>query len=212
MRIACSLLIGVSLSLVTGGVFCLNAPAQTSEQSADQAAFQDDDELLRMNSSQINQLESQERSAEQAAAYDDSRNQAYRLYAEKRVQDLEKLKGGNSQNDKEISVLQRWLKIDAAMRLRDQQTISSLRQRIANMEQTQQQTMTNLNGDVGAMREAANDARANDQFKQQMAMNYFNELQSEMGPATWVHPNSGATYGMGGFGFSGGRTAFGGGY
>lgn len=197
--------------LAFAGASIVSVSAQSGEQSADQAAFQDDDELIRMNSSQINQLEREEMSAEQQAAFDDKRNQAYRLYAEKRVQELEKLKSGAS-NDKQIQILQNWLKTDSAMRLRDQQTIANLRSRIANMEQTQQQVMNNLGNDVSAMREAANDARADDQFRQQMAINHFNELQSEMGPANWVHPNRGASYGMGGYGFSGGQALFGGGY
>lgn len=207
-RFVLGLAIVVSLS---SGIFT-PAFCQSGEQSADQAAFQDDDELLRMNNAQINQLESEEQTAEQQAAFDEKRNNAYRLYAEKRVQDLEKLKSGNAQNDKQISILQRWLQADSAMRLRDQQTISNLRRRIASMEQTQQQTMANLGGDVGALREAANNARADDQFRQQMSINYFNELQSEMGPATWVHPTRGPSYGMGGYGFSGGQALFGGGY
>lgn len=184
-----------------------------SEQAADQAAFQDDDELMRMNNAQINQLESEERNAEQQAAFDNKRNQAYRLYAEKRIEDLEKLKSGNAQNDKQIAIMQRWLKADSAMRLTDQKTINSLRQRIANMENTQQTVMQNLGGDVGAMREAANDARANQQFRQQMAINNFNELQTEMGPASWKWSNRGPTYNMGGYGFSGGQPLWGrGGY
>lgn len=206
-----TVLLTMSLILV-----CVNtatsASAQSSEQAADQSAFQDDDELLRMNSAQIRSLESQEMSAEQQASFDDKRNQAYRLYAEKRIEDLEKLKSGKAENDKQIAILQRWLKADSAMRLADQQTINNLRKRIYSMQQSQQTVMANLGGDVGAMREAANDARADDKFKQQMAINYFNELQSEMGPATWVHPNHGATYGMGGYGFSGGQALFGGGY
>lgn len=190
----------------------LPAFAQGAEQGADQAAFQDDDELVRMNNAQLNQLQNEEVSAERQAQMDEQRNQAYRLYAEKRVQELEKLKKGSSESDKQIAILQSWLKNDSAMRLRDQQTIKSLRQRIANMEQSQQQVMANLGNDVSAMREAANDARADDKFKQQMQINYFNELQSEMGPATWVHPTRGPSYGMGGYGFSGGQALFGGGY
>ena len=186
--------------------------AQGAEQAADQTAFQDDDELLRLNGSQVNQVEGEIRSAQDQAMFDEQRNQAYRLYAEKRIADLEKLKKGTPENNQQIGILQRWLKADSAMRLRDQQTINSLRKRLATLEQSQTQTMANLGGDVGAMREAANNARADDQFRQQMSINYFNELQSEMGPATWVHPTHGPSYGMGGYGFSGGQTMFGGGY
>lgn len=186
--------------------------AQGAEQAADQTAFQDDDELLRLNNAQVNQVENEVRSAQEQASYDDQRNQAYRLYAEKRIQDLEKLKKGTPENNQQIQILQRWLRADSAMRLRDQQTINALRKRLANLEQTQSTTMANLGGDVGAMREAANNARADDKFRQQMSINYFNELQSEMGPATWVHPTQGPSYGMGGYGFSGGQALFGGGY
>lgn len=206
-----SILLG--MSFVYGICFSLHSLpclAQAGEQAADQAAFQDDDELLRMNNAQVRQLEGEEQSAEQQAAFDDKRNQAYRLYAEKRVQELEKLKGSNPQNDKQIAIMQRWLKADASMRLTDQQTITALRKRIASMEQSQQQVMGNLGNDVGAMREAANDARADDQFKQQMSMNYFNEMQTEMGPASWMNPSRSASYGMGGMGFNGGQRLFGG--
>lgn len=204
-----------ALVLLTAAGILSSSPevlAQGAEQGADQAAFQDDDELLRLNNAQINQLQNEELSAERQAAMDDQRNQAYRLYAQKRVQDLEKLKKGSADTDRQIAILQNWLKTDAAMRLRDQQTIMALRKRVANMEQTQQQTMSNLGNDVGAMREAANNARSDDQFRQQMQINYFNELQSEMGPATWVHPTQGPSYGMGGYGLSGGQPMFGGGY
>lgn len=182
-----------------------------SEQSADQSAFQDDDELMRINNSQVRELEGEEHNAEQQAMFDDQRNQAYRLYAEKRVSDLEKLKTSPN-NTQQIAVLQRWLKADAAMRLRDQQTIASLRRRISSMEQTQQQTMGNLGNDVAAMREAANDAQADNKFRQQMQMNYFNELQTEMGPASFNRPQYAGSYSMGGMGFNGGQTLWGGGY
>jgi hypothetical protein len=206
------LVFGLALAVFCGGGLAQKALAQTDEQSADQSAFQDDVELMRVNDAQVRELEREEMSADQQAASDDKRNQAYRLYAEKRVNELEKLKGSNAQNDQQIAILQRWLKADAAMRLRDQQTINNLRRRIAGMEQSQQAAMSNLGGDVGAMREAANDARSNQLFRQQMAINYFNELQSEMGPAHMVHQSTGPTYGMGGMGFNGGQQLFGGGY
>ncbi len=209
MSLKKSILLGLGLTVTLSVLFSVESSYAQSEQGADQSAFQDDDELLRLNNSQVRQMEGEEQSAEQQATFDDKRNQAYRLYAEKRVQELEKAKGSPT-NEKEIGVLQRWLNADASTRLRDQQTINSLRQRVANLEQTQQQVMTNLGGDVGAMREASNNARADDKFRQQMQINYFNEMQSEMGPATWVHPTRGASYGMGGQGFNGGQQLFGG--
>lgn len=213
MRRKILILLGLSLVL---GLFdsskTATVIAQGAEEAADQTAFQDDAELMRLNNSQVNQVEGEVQSAEQQAAFDNQRNQAYRLYAEKRIQELEKLKTGSPENSKQISILQRWLKADSATRLRDQQTINSLRQRLANMEQNQNQVMANLGGDVSAMREASINARADDKFRQQMQINYFNELQSEMGPAAFVHSNKGASYGMGGYGLSGGQPMFGGGY
>ncbi len=212
MRQKIWILLGLSLIVGSFNASTTRVLAQGAETAADQSAFQDDEEMMRLNGAQVNQVQGEVMSAEQQAAYDDKRNQAYRLYAEKKVQELEKLKASNPDNARQIGVLQRWLKADAAMRMRDQQTINSLRQRLANIEQTQNQTMTNLGGDVSAMREAANDARADDMFRQQMSINYFNELQSEMGPANWTHSSRGPSYGMGGYGFSGGQALFGGGY
>lgn len=212
MRQKIWILLGLSLIVGSFNASTTRVLAQGAETAADQSAFQDDEELMRLNGAQVNQVQGEVMNAEQQAAYDDKRNQAYRLYAEKKIQELEKIKASSPDNARQIGVLQRWLKADAAMRMRDQQTINSLRQRLANIEQTQNQTMTNLGGDVSAMREAANDARADDMFRQQMSINYFNELQSEMGPANWTHSSRGPSYGMGGYGFSGGQALFGGGY
>lgn len=203
----------VALSILALMTLQIPVAFSQSEQSADQSAFQDDDELMRLNNAQVRDLQGQEQSAEMQANNDDQRNQAYRLYAQKRVQDLEKLKA-TPNVQQQISVLQRWLNADAQMRLRDQQTIASLRKRVAAMEQTQSQTMGNMGNDVAAMREAANDAQADNKFRQQMQMNYFNELQTEMGPASFNHPGSagGPSFSMGGMGFNGGQTLWGGGY
>jgi hypothetical protein len=214
MKVKVSPVLGCGLALIATGILTPGGSfAQSGEQAADQSAFQDDIELMRVNDAQMREVAGEEQSAEEQAALDEKRNQAYRLYAEKRVNELEKLKGANAQNNSQIAIMQRWLKADAAMRLRDQQTINNLRKRIASMEQSRQQVMSNLGGDVGAMREAANDARSNERFRQQMAINYFNELQTEMGPAHMDQRQTyGTSYGMGGMGFSGGQTLFGGGY
>jgi hypothetical protein len=71
--------------------------------------------------------------------------------------------------------------------------------------------MANMSNDIGAVREAANDARSDTKFRQQMSMNYFNEMQTEMGAASWYQPRgNGANYNMGGMGFNGGQQLFGG--
>lgn len=190
-----------------------SAPASFAQgaQSADQTAFSDDADLLQLENSQIRQLQNEEMNAETQAQMDDQRNQAYRLYAQKKLSDLEKLKGGDAARNIQVQVMQSWLRADLLMRQRDQATINSLRQRIAQLEQSQQTQMGSLGSDVQALREDAIDARSNEKFKQQMAMNYFNELQTEMGPASWYeHPTNGVSYSMGGMGFNGGQQLLGG--
>jgi DNA-binding transcriptional MerR regulator len=153
----------------------------------------------------------QERSAENVANMDAAKNQQYRLYAEKKIQELEKLKGAKADSDNQVQTLRKWLQADSAQRARDLQIIRSLQSRIARLEQTQQTTMANMGNDIGAVREAANNARADQKFNQMMSMNYFNEMQTEMGQASWYPPRGGgANYNMGGMGFNGGQQLFGG--
>ncbi len=82
-----------SLALASSCAITLSAFAQGEETAADQSAFADDGDMLRLNEAQLRDLEMQEQSAENAANMDAARNQQYRLYAEKRIQDVEKLKG-----------------------------------------------------------------------------------------------------------------------
>jgi hypothetical protein len=181
------------------------SPASFAQTGTDQTIFNDEGEMVQMDNAQIRQLESEEQSAEQKAAFDQQQDRNYRLYAEKRVQDLEKLKGGDK-GDKQLAVLQNWLKADAQVRAQDMATIRSLQRQIMSLQKNQQQVMANLGNDVSAMRQDAQNQEDNTRFSQQMQMNYFNELQTEMGPANWEAPNpNGAYYSMHGMGFSGGR-------
>ncbi|MBA3857726.1 MAG: hypothetical protein C0507_12525 [Cyanobacteria bacterium PR.3.49] len=199
-----------SLALASSVAFSLSAFAQ-EESAADQAAFSDDGEMLRLNESQLRDLEMQERSAENVANMDSAKNQQYRLYAEKKIQELEKMKGAKADADSQVQTLRKWLQADSAQRARDLQIIRSLQSRIARLEQTQQTTMANMGNDIGAVREAATNARSDAKFKQMMSMNYFNEMQTEMGQASWYPPRGGgANYNMGGMGFNGGQQLFGG--
>ncbi len=203
-KIVCAgLVLGLATTMLASACFGQGA------QSADQSAFRDDGDLLQLENGQIRALEGEEMSAQNQADLDDRRNSAYRLYAQKRVDELEKLKGKDSQS--QIQVLQNWLRADSMMRMRDMQTIRTLRQRVATLEQSQQSAMSNLGNDVSSIREDAIDARSDDKFKQQMQMNYFNEMQTEMGPASWYeHPQNGVSYSMGGMGFNGGQSLLGG--
>lgn len=201
-----------SLALASSCAITLSAFAQGEETAADQSAFADDGDMLRLNEAQLRDLEMQEQSAENAANMDAAKNQQYRLFAEKRIQEVEKLKGAKKADaDTQVQTLRRWLQADSASRARDLQIIRSLQSRIARLEQTQQATTANMSNDIGAVREAAIDARSDAKFKQQMSMNYFNEMQTEMGAASWYPPRGGgANYNMGGMGFNGGQQLFGG--
>lgn len=214
MRFSLTKMLAVSFSLAMASsvAITLAANAQESETAADQSAFSDDGDMLRVNEAQLRDLEMQEQSAESAANMDSAKNQQYRLYAEKRIADVEKLKGAKkADSDSQVQTLRRWLQADSAQRARDLQIIRSLQSRISRLEQTQQTTMANMNNDIGAVREAANDARSDAKFKQMMSMNYFNEMQTEMGQASWYPPRGGgANYNMGGMGFNGGQQLFGG--
>ncbi|HEY9785610.1 MAG TPA: hypothetical protein V6D17_09435 [Candidatus Obscuribacterales bacterium] len=201
----------LAFCLVGGLAASSECRAQTGEQAADQSVVQDDAELMRLNNAQLRQVQGQERQAEEQAALDAQRDETYRLYAEKKVQELEKLKTKSPSTEQQIQVFQNWLRADAAVRLRDIQTIRALQQRIAKLEQTQDQVMSNIGSDVNAVREAGENARADDKFRQMMQINYFNELQTEMGPASWYPPRGGgAFYSMGGLGFNGGQNLLGG--
>lgn len=212
MRLKVSKLLATSFSLALATSCLVSVSAFAQESQADQAAFGDDGDMLRLNEAQLRDLEMQEQSAESTASMDAAKNQNYRLYAEKRIQEVEKLKGAKaSSTDAQVQTLRRWLQADSAQRARDLQIIRSLQARIARMEQTQQTTMANMQNDVGAVREAAIDARSDAKFKQMMSMNYFNEMQTEMGQASWYPPRGGgANYNMGGMGFNGGQQLFGG--
>lgn len=195
----CTSLIATAVSFSFGAV----GHAQTG---TDQTIFNDEGEMVQMDAAQLRQMEGEEQAAEQRAAFDEKQNRNYRLYAEKRVQELEKLKGENSKTDQQISVLQQWLKSDAQVRAQDMATIRSLQQQILNLQKNQQAVMANLGNDVNAMRQDAQNQVATEKFNETMRTNYFNELQTEMGPANWNTPSSqGAYYSMNGIGFGGGR-------
>lgn len=159
--------------------------------------------MVRMDNAQLQHVQQQEQNAEAKASSDAQRDEAYRLYAEKRITELEKLKGKGS--DEQIAVLQKWLKNDAQIRAQDQQTIKALQQQIAGLQQNQHQMMANIGNDINSMRQQYQDQRDDVKFSQMMQMNQFNELQSEMGACSWGRPPTDGTFNsVGGYGFGGG--------
>jgi len=120
----------------------------------------------------------------------------FRNYAQKRVQALLKLKnaGGSpsrslsKERQGELYALQHWLDQDTQTRTQEQSRIQQLDQAIANLQQTQLSTLQDMRSDIHNMRVDADAQAADKKFQQQMAVNYFNELQSEMGAVSWGRP------------------------
>jgi hypothetical protein len=179
----------------------------------EQQIFQDDRALMRTDQQEVQQYQQAESQYQQSAASRDESAMPYRLYAEKRIQALSKIRnaGGSptkslaAGNKSQLYALQAWLKKDDATRAAEQAHIKQLDQAIANLQSDEQAAMANLPADVGAMRETAQRAADDDKFNHMMQMNYFNELQSEMGAASWGRPPTDGTFNsVGGYGFQGG--------
>lgn len=186
-----------------------------AQAGTDRAVFQEEQQMMQMDQNQERNLEQQKQSYEQQIQAEEQQRQPYRLYAEKRIQELTKLKsaGGSptrslSQNsNSELYALEKWMSSDEAARVQEQAHISQLDQAIANLQQAQNTTMSNMNSDVQAMREDSQRQAEAQKFQQQMDINHFNELQSEMGAASWGRPPTDGT-----FNSVGGRYGIGGGY
>lgn len=194
-----------------------SASAQVA--GADQGIFNDEEQMLRINNAQVQQYQSQMAQAERDLNSEDAKNETYRLYAQKKVTDLSKAVATasgakKSEDQQQLQFFKDWLKRDQDYKARQTAYINQLQATINNLQRGQQSTLSNLGSDITAMRETVQDKKDAQKFNQMMQMNYFNELQSEMGAATWGRPpqdgtfNSTGGYGMmGGYGYSmgGGR-------
>jgi hypothetical protein len=197
------------LALTTTGVM----PPSFSQE---QAIFQDERLLQMDNAHQANQLQNQENQYEQGMETKEAKDEPYKLYAEKRVAELLKLKsaGGSparsyAKQTGELYALQSWLSKDAATQEDEMAHIKNLDKAIANLRDSEHMDQGNLQNDVQAMREDEIAKQSDDAFNKMMQINQFNELQSEMGAASWGRPptdgtfNSTGGYGMGGgYGYS----------
>lgn len=187
--------------------------AQPSVHAQGQAIFQDDRALMQTDQMDLQQYQNNERQYQEQAESRDASANTYRLYAEKRIAELSKIRaaGGSptrslAQDKKgELYALENWLKTDDATRAAEQQHIRQLDKAIANLQGEETAAMANLPNDIGAMREDSQRAADDDKFNHMMQINYFNELQSEMGAASWGRPPTDGTYNsVGGYGFMGG--------
>lgn len=178
---------------------------------ADQGIFNDEQQMLRINNMQTRQYEMEKNQAEREYQAEQQRTGPYRLYCEKKVQELTKSiattpSGKKKQEEQsQLGVFQDWLKRDNEYKAKQQAYISQLQAALKRTEKGQQETLANLSSDIGAMRENVQDQKDAQKFNQMMQVNYFNELQSEMGAASWGRPPTDGTYNsVGGYGFMGG--------
>lgn len=198
-------------------IMAMPVPALAQVAGADQGIFNDEQQMEVFNQQQANNYQRQKLQLEEEMNNEDARNQPYRLYAEKMVSQLSKPGAKKSADDQtRLKVYEDWLKKDAALRAEQIGRLKQLDQLIANAQQSQQRTIANLNSDIGAMRENVQDQKDAQKFNQMMQVNYFNELQSEMGAASWGRPpqdgtfNSTGGYGMlGGYGYGAMGRSFG---
>jgi hypothetical protein len=162
-----------------------------AQAQADRAVFQEENQLLRDDQQQQQQLMQQRNQYEQQVQGQEKQDEPYRLYAEKRVEELQKLRaaGGSpvrsvaSQATTQLYALQKWLTADSQTRLEEQQHIKQLDEAISNLQSNEGQTLQNLQGDIQGMREDSTQSVEDKRFQQEMAINQFNEEQSEMG---WI--------------------------
>lgn len=207
----------LSVALLSLGV----AAAPAFSQGSNQAIFQDERQMEIDNQARVNGLSSQEQQAAAAAASNDAKNEPYRLYAEKRIAELIKLKAAGGSPSRsyanrtgDLHALENWLQSDNKTRANEQARIAQLNKAIANLRESENADRSNMQGAIQSMRENQIAQQGDDEFNKMMRINQFNELQSEMGAASWGRPpedgtfNSTGGYGMGGgygYSFGGGR-------
>jgi len=200
-----------NLQLRFSKYFCLLAlvgliisPPSYGQQSAgsiDSATVSADKVLGDATRTQLQDLVNQRDSFQLEVNKSEQKDDNFRNYAEQRVQALMKLKeaGGSpsrslsKEKQGELYALQHWLDQDTQARTQDQARIQQLDQAIANLQQSQLSTLQAMKSDIHNMRVDADAQTADQKFQQQMSINYFNELQSEMGAASWGRPPTDGT-------------------
>lgn len=194
----------LSLSIV--GVSAM--PAYSQVAGANQSIFNDEEQMMGLNQAQVRQYEQQKVQAETELTEEQRKNAPYRLYVEKQISALSaptKNPKAASANQAKLKQLQEWIKRDNDYISRQQNYINQLTGTIQNLQRNQMNQTQNLQNDITAMRENQQDEKDAKKFDQMMQINYFNELQSEMGAASWGRPPEDGTYNsVGGYGFMGG--------
>jgi hypothetical protein len=211
------------VAVTLAGTVLIPLQAQAQAVGGDQSIFQDDQQVVQDEGRRIQKYDASLQNREQAVLNHDAENERFRDFAQNEVQRLQKLrmeKGAKAISNAQIeqlNALQEWLGEDAQVRANEQSQVQQLKQSIGSMQKERNATFANLGNDVNAMREYQEQQAEDTKFNQMMAVNQFNELQSEMGAATWGGPprdgtnNSVGGYGpLGGYGYSfgGGRRDF----
>ncbi len=189
----------LSMQLTTGAV-----SAQVA--GANQGIFNDEEQMLKINNAQVQGYEAEKMQAQRELELRESKEGPYRLYVQKTIKDLTKPGAAKHPEDaKKLKVLQDWLAKDNEFYSTKQAQIDQLTQSIQRMQTSQTNTMSNLQNDITAMRENVQDQKDSEKFDKMMKINYFNELQSEMGACSWGAPPQDGTYNStGGYGMLGG--------
>jgi hypothetical protein len=200
----------VRLALVLGGISLLAPPAFCQVAGANQDIYSDEQQMIRTDDAMAGEYSQERDKAEAQLSNEEASNAKYRLYAENRIQQLEGIKrapspGLSGSKAGELQVLESWIRQDDAYRAKQQAYISQLNRTISNLRQSQTTAVANLGNDINDMRQSVQDQRDDVKFNQQMQINQYNELKSEMGAAAWGDcPRDGTYNSVGGYGFMGG--------
>jgi hypothetical protein len=163
------------------------------QASTDQATVSADQMVGEASRQQVQDLVNQRDSFKLEVSKTEQEDDTYRVYAQKRVDALLKAKKKTKEQQGELYALQHWLDQETKIKAADQARIEQLNQKIASMQQSQTSAIRDMRSDIHNMRVDADAQTADQKFQQQMATNYFNELQSEMGAASWGRPPTDGT-------------------
>ncbi len=181
------------LSLMT----CFICVPAYGQASTDQATVSADQMLNAASRQQLESLVNQRNSFQLEINKSEQADDNYRSYAQQRVGALLKAQSSrplSKEKQGELYALQHWLDQDTRVKSQDQARIQQLNEQIAAMQQSSTQAIRAMRSDIHNMRVDADAQTANNKFQQQMALNYFNELQSEMGAASWGRPPTDGTF------------------
>jgi len=170
----------------------VNSPA-FAQASVDQSTVSADQILNDASRQQVQDLVNQRNSFQLEINKSEQADDNFRNYAQSRVNALLKSKNLSKEKQGELYALQHWLTQDTQTRTADQARIQKLDSQIAAMQQSQNSAIRDMRADIHNMRVDADTQAADKKFQQQMAVNYFNELQSEMGAASWGAPPTDGT-------------------